>query len=272
MGGGHVSPARIFGMPLPDDCVPRCTSSICWRKQALEKCGQLYAAPPSSAGLLSPCHRRLLTGGSRRICSLRPGSGRGLPGPRRAHCSPLPGCSFYYKHACRCSRTAPRRPLKLLTEECTRLTVAVQLLPPFVWEDPLPAAAGCSGAALTLQLTMQVVMLPSTPPPAALASRSWCTAPIWQPWLHHPKAETFLFRAAGAAATKGSINKEGAPSPSFTFLRFRGITDSCKTGRISNLCRKYVDTPLRSGASGTQKMEGSGFCSAIIGDAEPYIE
>ena len=26
----------------------------------------------------------------------------------------------------------------LLTEECTRTVYAVQLLPPFVWEDPLP--------------------------------------------------------------------------------------------------------------------------------------
>ena len=35
----------------------------------------------------------------------------------------------------------------------------------------------------------------------------------------------------------------------------------------AQICKEPLDD-----ASGTQKMEGTGFCSAIIGDAEPYIK
>ena len=77
----------------------------------------------------------------------------------------------------------------LLTEECTRATVAVQLLPPFVWEDPLPPLPDVP-AALTLQLTMQDVMAIDTAP-AALAQKLVHSAD-GKRWLHHPKAETFL--------------------------------------------------------------------------------
>mgnify|MGYP006969023928 FL=1 len=77
----------------------------------------------------------------------------------------------------------------LLTEECTRLTVAVQLLPPFVWEDPLPPLPDVP-AALTLQLTMQDVVAIDTAP-AALAHKL-VHSTDGKRWLHHPKAETFL--------------------------------------------------------------------------------
>ena len=69
----------------------------------------------------------------------------------------------------------------LLTEECTRLTVAVQLLPPFVWEDPLPSLPDVP-AALTLAIDTA---------PAALAQKLVHSAD-GKCWLHHPKAETFL--------------------------------------------------------------------------------
>ncbi|MFR4723993.1 MAG: hypothetical protein ACLT9S_02165 [Faecalibacterium sp.] len=78
----------------------------------------------------------------------------------------------------------------LLTEECTRLTVAVQLLPPFVWEDPLPPLPDVP-AALTLQLTTQDVDGHRHFPRRTWGG-SWCTARDGKCWLHHPKAETFL--------------------------------------------------------------------------------
>ena len=77
----------------------------------------------------------------------------------------------------------------LLTEECTRATVAVQLLPPFVWEDPLPPLPD-TPAALTLQLTMQDVMQADTDPEAL--GRKLAGTAANKRWLHHPKAETFL--------------------------------------------------------------------------------
>ena len=77
----------------------------------------------------------------------------------------------------------------LLTGECTRTTVAVQLLPPFVWEDPLPPVPDAP-AALALQLTMQDVELIDADP-AALGWKLVHTAQHKR-WLHHPKADTFL--------------------------------------------------------------------------------
>ena len=81
----------------------------------------------------------------------------------------------------------------LLTEECTRATVAVQLLPPFVWEDPLPPLPD-TPAALTLQLTMQDVMQADTDPEAL--GRKLAGTATNKRWLHHPKAETFLAERA----------------------------------------------------------------------------
>ena len=77
----------------------------------------------------------------------------------------------------------------LLTEECTRSVTALQLLPPFVWEDPLPPLPDVP-AALTLQLTTQDVMAIDTSP-AALAQKL-VHSTDGKCWLHHPKAETFL--------------------------------------------------------------------------------
>ena len=79
----------------------------------------------------------------------------------------------------------------LLTEECTRSVTALQLLPPFVWEDPLPPLPDVP-AALTLQLTVQDVEAIDTDP-AALGQRL-VTSSMGKRWLFHPRAETFLAR------------------------------------------------------------------------------
>lgn len=84
----------------------------------------------------------------------------------------------------------------LLTEECTRLTVAVQLLPPFVWEDPLPPLPDVP-AALTLQLTTQDVMAIDTSP-AALAQAG--AQHRRQMLAASPQGRDLSLRAAGAAA------------------------------------------------------------------------
>ena len=65
----------------------------------------------------------------------------------------------------------------------------LQLLPPFVWEDPLPPVPDAP-AALALQLTMQDVELIDADP-AALGRKLVHTAQHKR-WLHHPKADTFL--------------------------------------------------------------------------------
>ena len=77
----------------------------------------------------------------------------------------------------------------LLTEECTRTVYAVQLLPPFVWEDPLPPLPDAP-AALSLTLTMRDVEEIDACP-AALGHRLACDK-AGKRWLHHPRAETYL--------------------------------------------------------------------------------
>lgn len=77
----------------------------------------------------------------------------------------------------------------LLTEECTRSVTALQLLPPFVWEDPLPPLPDVP-AALTLQLTVQDVEAIDTD--SAALGRRLVGSPAGKCWLTHPKAETFL--------------------------------------------------------------------------------
>ncbi len=77
----------------------------------------------------------------------------------------------------------------LLTEECTRTVFAVQLLPPFVWEDPLPPLPD-TPAALTLTLTMQDVEAIDTDP--AALGRRLVERTEGKRWLHHPRVETFL--------------------------------------------------------------------------------
>ena len=77
----------------------------------------------------------------------------------------------------------------LLTEECTRSVTALQLLPPFVWEDPLPPLPDVP-AALTLQLTVQDVEAIDTDP--AALGQHLVGSPAGKCWLTHPKAETFL--------------------------------------------------------------------------------
>ena len=77
----------------------------------------------------------------------------------------------------------------LLTEECTRTVYAVQLLPPFVWEDPLPPLPDAP-TALSLTLTMRDVEEIDACP-AALGHRLACDK-AGKRWLHHPRAETYL--------------------------------------------------------------------------------
>lgn len=149
MGGGHVS-RPDFGMPQPDAAYPL-TEFYLLAQQALEKSGS-FMLPALYAGLQAPARMQLL------YSSLQVQQD-GTPAAL------------------------------LLTEECTRLTVAVQLLPPFVWEDPLPPLPDVP-AALTLQLTMQDVMAIDTAP-AALAQKL-VHSTDGKCWLHHPKAETFL--------------------------------------------------------------------------------
>ena len=178
MGGGHVS-RPDFGMPQPDAAYPL-TEFYLLAQQALEKSGS-FMLPALYAGLHAPA-RRIYREEAAGYLQLAAAPAEGLTrllSPARMQ--------LLYSSLQVQPDGSPAA--LLLTEECTRLTVAVQLLPPFVWEDPLPPLPD-TPAAMTLQLTMQDVMQADTDP-AALGRKLAGTAANKR-WLHHPKAETFL--------------------------------------------------------------------------------
>ena len=178
MGGGHVS-RPDFGMPQPDAAYPL-TEFYLLAQQALEKSGS-FMLPALYAGLQAPARRiyREEAAGYLQLAAAPAEDLTRLLSPARMQL-------LYSSLQVQPDGTPAAL---LLTEECTRLTVAVQLLPPFVWEDPLPPLPD-TPAALTLQLTGQDVLLADTDP-AALGRRLVHTA-AGKRWLHHPRADTFL--------------------------------------------------------------------------------
>ena len=178
MGGGHVS-RPDFGMPQPDAAYPL-TEFYLLAQQTLEKSGS-FMLPALYAGLHAPA-RRIYREEAAGYLQLAAAPAEGLT----RLLSPARMQLLYSSLQVQPDGTPAAL---LLTEDCTRLTVAVQLLPPFVWEDPLPPLPD-TPAALTLQLTMQDVMQADTDP-AALGRKLAGTATNKR-WLHHPKAETFL--------------------------------------------------------------------------------
>ena len=178
MGGGHVS-RPDFGMPQPDAAYPL-TEFYLLAQQALEKSGS-FMLPALYAGLQAPA-RRIYREEAAGYLQLAAAPAEGLTrllSPARMQ--------LLYSSLQVQPDGAPAA--LLLTEECTRLTVAVQLLPPFVWEDPLPPLPDVP-AALTLQLTLQDVEAIDSDP-AALARRL-CQTTRQKHWLAHPKADLYL--------------------------------------------------------------------------------
>ena len=178
MGGGHVS-RPDFGMPQPDAAYPL-TEFYLLAQQALEKSGS-FMLPALYAGLHAPA-RRIYREEAAGYLQLAAAPAEGLT----RLLSPARMQLLYSSLQVQPDGTPAAL---LLTEVCTRLTVAVQLLPPFVWEDPLPPVPDAP-AALALQLTMQDVELIDADP-AALGRKLVHTAQHKR-WLHHPKADTFL--------------------------------------------------------------------------------
>ena len=178
MGGGHVS-RPDFGMPQPDPSHPL-TEFYCLLQRALDREG-VFALPALYAQFRAPA-RRIYADEAADFLTLSPdeeaGSAR-LLAPAQLQ--------LLYSSLHVMPDGAPAA--LLLTEECTRTVYAVQLLPPFVWEDPLPPLPDCA-AALTLTLTLRDVEAIDADPHAL--EQRLCREPGGKHWLAHPKAEAFL--------------------------------------------------------------------------------
>lgn len=180
MGGGHLSRPE-FGMPQPDPAHPL-TEFYLLLQQALDKAGS-FGLPPLYASLRAPAHH-IYKEEARQYLTLAP---EPRPGYER-----LQGAGQLQVLYSSLQVTAQGDPAALLlTEECTRGVTAVQLLPPFVWQDPLPPLPDVP-AALTLQLTLQDLEDLDADPTAL--GRRLVTSPMGKRWLFHPRAETFLAR------------------------------------------------------------------------------
>lgn len=178
MGGGHVS-RPDFGMPQPDPNHPL-TEFYLALQHALDKEGS-FALPALYAGFQAPA-RRIYADEAAEYLTLSSTAGEGMTRLL------APGhLQLLYSSLHMMPDGAPAA--LLLTEECTRTVFAVQLLPPFVWEDPLPPLPD-TPAALTLTLTMQDVEAIDTDP--AALGRRLVERTEGKRWLHHPRVETFL--------------------------------------------------------------------------------
>lgn len=178
MGGGHVS-RPDFGMAQPDPAHPL-TEFYLLVQQALDKAG-CFALPALYASLQAPA-RRIYPEEAREYLRLAPQAGESF-----VHLQAAVQMQVLYSSLQVAADGAPAA--LLLTEECTRSVTALQLLPPFVWEDPLPPLPDVP-AALTLQLTVQDVEAIDADP--AALGRRLVGSPAGKRWLTHPKAETFL--------------------------------------------------------------------------------
>ena len=177
MGGGHVS-RPDFGMPQPDPSHPL-TEFYCLLQRALDREG-VFALPALYAQFRAPA-RRIYADEAADFLTLLPEEGE---------CTSLllapAQLQLLYSTLHVTPEGAPAA--LLLTEECTRTVYAVQLLPPFVWEDPLPPLPDAP-AALSLTLTLRDVEEIDAHP-AALGHRLVCDK-AGKRWLHHPRAETY---------------------------------------------------------------------------------
>ena len=127
MGGGHVS-RPDFGMAQPDPAHPL-TEFYLLVQQALDKAG-CFALPALYASLQAPA-RRIYPEEAREYLRLAPQAGESF-----VHLQAAVQMQVLYSSLQVAADGAPAA--LLLTEECTRSVTALQLLPPFVWEDPLP--------------------------------------------------------------------------------------------------------------------------------------
>lgn len=178
MGGGHIS-RPDFGMPQPDPSHPL-TEFYCLLQRALDREG-VFALPALYAQFRAPA-RRIYADEAADFLTLLPEEGEGasrLLAPAQLQ--------LLYSTLHVTPEGAPAA--LLLTEECTRTVYAVQLLPPFVWEDPLPPLPDAP-AALSLTLTLRDVEEIDAHP-TALGHRLVCDK-AGKRWLHHPRAETYL--------------------------------------------------------------------------------
>ena len=178
MGGGHLS-RPDFGMPQPNPEHPL-TEFYQLLQRGLDREG-VFALPALYAAFQAPA-RRIYADEAADYLTLSE-----TPAENRTLLLPPRMLQILYSSLHVLPDGTPAA--LLLTEECSRTVYAVQLQPPFVWEDPLPPLPDVP-AALTLQLTLQDVEAIDTD--SAALARRLCQTTRQKHWLAHPKADLYL--------------------------------------------------------------------------------
>jgi len=178
MGGGHVS-RPDFGMPQPDPNHPL-TEFYLALQHALDREG-VFALPGLYAAFRAPA-RRIYPEEAAEFLTLSPSA---VENSVRLLAPATLQLLYSSLHVLQDGTPAAL----LLTEECTRIVYAVQLLPPFLWEDPLPPLPDTS-AALSLTLTMADVDRMDASP--AALGQHLVRETQNKRWLRHPRSDTYL--------------------------------------------------------------------------------
>lgn len=178
MGGGHLTRPDL-GMPQADPAHPL-TEFYLLLQKALGQAG-VFALPALYAGMQAPARRIWADEAQQylRLSSTPQAGYTKLLGPGQLR---LLYCTLHVAPG-----GAPAA--LLLTEECTRNVCAVQLLPPFLWDEALPPLPQ-STSALALQLTAADLDAADADPDAL--GRHLARSGQNKRWLRHPKADTFL--------------------------------------------------------------------------------
>ena len=138
MGGGHLS-RPDFGMPQPNPDHPL-TEFYQLLQRGLDREG-VFALPALYAAFQAPA-RRIYADEAADYLTLSE-----TPAENRTLLLPPRMLQILYSSLHVLPDGTPAA--LLLTEECSRTVYAVQLQPPFVWEDPLPPLPDCAAALKT---------------------------------------------------------------------------------------------------------------------------
>ena len=178
MGGGFVTRPE-FGCRQPDPSHPL-TEFYCILQNALNK-EPVFQLPPLYARFKAPA-RRIYRDEADTFCSVS-----SVPKDGFSQLLDVSSMNVLYSEIAASPSGAPAA--LVLTEECSRRTCAVQLLPPFLWEEALPPLPE-TGSSLTLQLTENDLSAADADPSALGAKLISSSA--GKKWLRHPLLDRWI--------------------------------------------------------------------------------
>ena len=187
MGGGHVS-RPDFGRPKVNENDPM-TDFYRALQAALDR-EPVFALPGAWAAFAMPPEGRVYADTIRACCRFYAEAQAGCP-------QVFAPASLQVLDMELCAAPDGTPTALLLTEESSRRTTAVQLVPPFAGPDtPLPPVPACTAA---MQLTLSPSDIPAIDTAPAALGRRMAQTLQGKAWLTHPKLDRWMAVALAAA-------------------------------------------------------------------------